>query len=68
MSDLKETYRRSIGANVRRYRVLRGLTQRLLATRAKISLAYEQRIERVAVNSFDVLVRLANARSPCCLK
>jgi len=51
-----------VGANVRRIRVRRGLTQEALAERAAIDLTTEQRIERGATNlTVSVLVALADS-------
>jgi transcriptional regulator with XRE-family HTH domain len=55
-------YLRSIAANVRAFRIRRGLTQEALAERADLDLSYEQRVERAATNlSVRVLVALAVA-------
>jgi transcriptional regulator with XRE-family HTH domain len=52
----------SIAANVRRWRIRRGLTQEALAERAGQDLSYLQRVERGATNlSVAVLFSLAVA-------
>ena len=59
---LLAVYLRSIGANVRRLRLQRGLTQEALAELADLDLSYEQRVERGSTNlSLAVLVALARA-------
>jgi transcriptional regulator with XRE-family HTH domain len=56
------TYLRFIGANTRRWRLKRGLTQEGLAEVADLDLRFIQRIERGATNlSVSVLVALSDA-------
>ena len=56
------TYLRYIGANVRRWRVRRGLTQELLSEASELDTRFLRRVERGTVNlRFDTIVRLADA-------
>jgi transcriptional regulator with XRE-family HTH domain len=56
------TYLRFIGANTRRWRLKRGLTQEGLAEIADLDLRFIQRIERGATNlSVSVLIAIAEA-------
>ncbi|XXT24420.1 helix-turn-helix transcriptional regulator [Sorangium sp. So ce429] len=51
----------SIGANVRRIRLKRGMTQQELADAAEIALGFLQKVERAKTNvGVAVLVRLAD--------
>lgn len=55
-------WKRVVGANVRRLRLAKGLTQEQLAFEAKIDLTYEGGIERGVRNpSLLVLTRIAAA-------
>ncbi len=57
-----QDWRRIVGANVRRLRQVRGLTQEELAFRSKIDLTYMGGIERGKRNpSLLVMVRIAKA-------
>lgn len=59
-----QDWRRIVGANVRRLRQVRGLTQEELAFRSKIDLTYMGGIERGRRNpSLLVMARIAKALS-----
>jgi transcriptional regulator with XRE-family HTH domain len=62
--DRLATYLQFIAANVRAWRIQRGLTQEGLAESADLDLRFIQRIERGTTNlSMSVLVALADALS-----
>ena len=57
-----KVYLRFVGANVRRLRVKRGLTQQELEEASGLDVRFIRRVERATVNlRFDTFVRLAEA-------
>lgn len=62
MDDPTEILLGYLGANVRRWRLRRHLTQEDLAERAEVDLRWVQRVERAAVNlRFRSFARIASA-------